>query len=149
LGRRHTRRLRERRSGQDSTHLRWPGRRLLLRGRHHLKLARLGVLVAVGAFAMLLPASASAHAFLIRSNPQAGARLASSPRTMTLYYSEAVARGSERVSIRLVGGATLNLAAPQVADAVIRQSLPPRLHGVFVVSWRVVSADDGHVTLGE
>ena len=120
-----------------------------MRGHHHLRLARLGALVAVAAFAMLLPASASAHAFLIRSNPQAGARLASSPHTVTLYYSEAIARGAERVSIRRVGGGTLNLAAPQVAGAVIRQSLAPRLHGVFVVSWRVVSADDGHVTLGE
>src|SRR5712691_11628851 len=110
----------------------------------HLKLVRLGVVAAVVALAALLPASAAAHSFLIRSTPQAGARLGSSPRTMTLYFSEPFVRGSEHVSIRRIGGGSLKLASAQVASATIRQPLPPKLRGVLVVSWRVLS-DDGHI----
>src|SRR5437588_4807200 len=120
----------------------------MLRARLHLKLARLGALVVVTLLAALLPASAGAHSFLVRSDPQAGSRLTSSPRTLTLYYSEAFVRGSERVGIRRVGGGSIALAAPASVGAVIRQPLPPRLRGVFVVSWRVLS-DDGHISLGE
>jgi copper transport protein len=98
--------------------------------------------------AALLPASADAHAFLIRSDPQAGSRLASSPHTLTLYFSEPFVRGSERIGIRRVGGAVLELAAGEGDGAVIRQPLPTGLRGVFVVSWRVLS-DDGHISLGE
>lgn len=121
----------------------------MLRSRLHPKPARLGALAAAVVVAALLPARADAHAFLIRSDPAAGSRLAASPRTLTLFYSESVARGSERLSIRRIGGATLALRSPSSAGAVIRQPLPPGLRGVFVVSWQVVSADDGHVSAGE
>jgi len=67
---------------------------------------------------------------------------------MSLYFSEGFVRSSERVSVRRIGGGTLTLPAPQSGAAVIHQPLPPRLHGVFVVSWRVLS-DDGHLSLGE
>lgn len=117
------------------------------RSRRHLKLG-LAVGATAALLAALLPASASAHAFLIRSSPQPGSRLGSSPRAMTLYFSEAFVRGSERVSIRRLGGAAISLPAPKAGGAVIHQSLPPRLRGVFVVSWRVLS-DDGHISLGE
>lgn len=118
----------------------------------NLRLDRQGRLVLILAAALAagaLPATASAHAFLIRSSPQPRSRLASSPRTLTMYFSEPFVRGSERVSIQRIGGGALALAAPRAgAGAVIRQPLPPRLRGVFVVSWRVLS-DDGHISEGE
>lgn len=119
----------------------------MLRSRLHLK-PTLGAVAAVAVLAVLLPATAQAHSFLIRSDPQAGSRLASSPRTLTLYYSEPFVGGSERVSLCRVGGAPLQLVPPSSAGALIRQPLPPRLRGIFVVSWRVLS-DDGHISLGE
>ena len=105
----------------------------------------LAAALAAGAFS----ATASAHSFLIRSTPQPQSRLASSPRTLTMYFSEPFVHGSERVSIERIGGGAIALAAPRAgAGGVIRQPLPPRLHGVFVVSWRVLS-DDGHISVGE
>src|SRR6266849_6553673 len=109
------------------------------------------LIAAVGTMAVLaavLPAAASAHSFLIRSTPAAGARLATSPATLTLDFSEPFVRGSERVTIRPPGGSPLKLPAPEGQWSVIRQPLPTRLHGVLVVSWQVLS-DDGHLSLGE
>ncbi len=102
------------------------------------------VVVALGVFS----ASASAHSFLIRSLPEAGARVTRAPSTMTLHFSEPFLAGSQRVQIRRTDGHAVELPRPQGAGLVIDQPLPPDLRGVFLVSWRVVS-DDGHVSLGE
>lgn len=110
---------------------------------------RVAALVAAGfVLAVMLPAAAQAHSFLIRSTPEAGARLARSPQTLTLYFSEPFVRSSERIRIRRLGAGTPTLSAPTSSGAVVRQALPPRLRGIFVVSWRVLS-DDGHISLGE
>jgi len=111
--------------------------------------SQLSAIVAAAAVAIgVFPASASAHSFLIRSQPEAGSRLAKAPATMTLYFSEAFVRGSQHVTIRRGGGETIALPASRAAGAVIEQPLPPNLRGVFIVSWRVLS-DDGHISLGE
>src|SRR6266581_3938698 len=98
--------------------------------------------------AIVFSPPASAHSFLIRSQPEAGARLAHAPATMTLYFSEAFVRGSQQVTLRNANGETLKLSPSKGAGTVIRQPLPRKLRGVFVVSWRVLS-DDGHISLGE
>src|SRR5712691_11694341 len=111
--------------------------------------ARLAAAVAaVITLAAVAPAVADAHSFLIRSTSSAGARLGSSPRSVTLYFSEPYVRSSERVTLRQVGGSKLKLTAPQGRGTVIHQPLPAKLRGVFVVSWQVLS-DDGHISLGE
>jgi copper transport protein len=110
---------------------------------------RITILVGVGVVvAALLPAAAQAHSFLIQSDPQAGARLARSPAALTMFFSEQFVGKSEQVSIRRLGGQELQLSAPQAKASEIRQPLPPRLCGVYVVQWRVLS-DDGHISLGE
>jgi copper transport protein len=98
--------------------------------------------------ALVLAGVAQAHAFLIRSDPETGARLAASPPRLTLYFSERFVGGSERVVIRRAGAGDVGLPAPQARGRVVTQSLPPQLKGVFVVHWRVLS-DDGHISLGE
>src|SRR5438876_8964571 len=114
-----------------------------------LRLGRCALVAALAAVASLsAPGAASAHSFLIRSDPAAGSRLLRSPAVLTMYFSEPFVRGSERVTIHRVGGGELTLASPQSAAATIRQAVPPRLRGVYVVSWQVLS-DDGHRSLGE
>lgn len=111
---------------------------------------RYAFLVAAGAaaaLALVLPKAASAHAFLVRSAPEAGARLAKSPASLTLYFSEPFVAGSERVVIRRAEGGLLSLPRPVRRGTLLRQPLP-RLKGVFVVNWRVL-ADDGHLSTGE
>ncbi len=113
------------------------------------RLARFALAVgAVFLLAGILPATASAHAFLIRSQPQAGSRLAQAPSTMALYFSERFVRGSQQITIRRANGRTIELPPSRAAGAVIEQPLPAKLRGVFVVHWRVLS-DDGHISLGE
>lgn len=95
-----------------------------------------------------IAAGASAHALLVRSSPQAGARLSRAPGTMILHFSEPIVAGSQRVQLRSGDGHAVALGRSHAAGTVVDQPLPARLHGVFLVYWRVVSAD-GHVTRGE
>lgn len=105
-------------------------------------------LVAVAIVVSAVPSTASAHSSLIRSTPEAGSRLASAPATMKLYFNEPFIRGTQQVTLRRAGGETVALPKARVAGAVIEQPLPPKLRGVFIVSWRVLS-DDGHISVGE
>ncbi len=111
-------------------------------------LRRLSVAVALVVTALAVSPAAQAHAFLVRSDPPAGARLASAPRQLTLSFSEGFVSSSANLTLRRVGGERLVLAAPVVRGATVRQPLPRGLRGLFVVRWRVL-ADDGHVSLGE
>src|SRR5712691_8147760 len=107
----------------------------------------ISVAVPVAAIALATPAMAAAHSFLISSDPPAGARLTRSPPLVTMYFSEPFVAGSEHVSVTRSGGAALTLPVPRAKASMIRQPLPAHLHGVYVVSWRVLS-DDGHISLG-
>jgi len=107
-----------------------------------------GILAAVALSVGLCSASASAHSFLIRSQPEAGSRVPEAPRTLTLDFSEPFVAGSQRVHILRSDGHAVALPPSRRAGSVVDQRLPANLRGVFIVSWRVVSID-GHVSLGQ
>jgi copper transport protein len=108
-------------------------------------LAFAALLVIVG---LAAPGLASAHSFLVRSDPTAGARLTKSPPLITMYFSEPFVAGSQHLRIARSGGGVLTVPVPRSKASVIEQALPQHLRGVYVVSWRVLS-DDGHISLGE
>jgi copper transport protein len=110
--------------------------------RRHVALLAASVLVAC-----LLPAAAGAHAYLVASDPPAGARLASSPARVVLRFNEDFVPGSARVSLRSADGTEVALGAPLERGATIVQPLPPRLRGIFLLTWTLLS-DDGHPTEG-
>ena len=112
------------------------------------RLRRPATIAVVALVVLVLPAAAGAHSFLIRSQPEAGARLAKAPTAMQLYFSEPFVRGSERVTIRRPNGEQVELSPSSSHGAAITQPLPHALRGIFIVSWRVLS-DDGHISLGE
>ena len=99
-------------------------------------------------FALALPAGASAHAYLVRSAPDAGSRLERAPEVLVLYFSEPFVEGTDRISLRRPDGE--HIAAPSASrrGTVVRQPLPTGLRGIVVVHWSVL-ADDGHPSLGE
>lgn len=99
--------------------------------------------------ALLRPPLAGAHAFLVRTTPQAGERLTSSPRDLRFQFSEPLAAG-ERVTIRAAGGAPVPAGPPERLQGglVVRVPLPALADGIYVVSWQVAAAD-GHLTVGE
>src|SRR5216684_267693 len=102
----------------------------------------------LSALMLAFPAGARAHAFLVRSDPAAGARLSAVPGQLRLYFSEPIVGGSERLAVRILNGSQLPLPAPADQGSVVLQRLPSRRKGVYLVDWHVL-ADDGHVTQGE
>jgi len=95
---------------------------------------------------------ASAHADLLNSDPKSGSTLATAPTHITLAYSERVDPGLSLVSVLDTSGRDIRASAVAVVAGQPRElsvSLPAHLpDGVYTVSWRAVSSDDGHVTAG-
>ena len=97
--------------------------------------------------ALVLPAAASAHATLIRSDPPAGTSLARSPLAVSLDFDDDVRAGPGVAAARNGGGSVLAgaaRAAGRVETIPLRPNLPD---GVYTVRWSVIS-DDGHVVQG-
>ena len=109
---------------------------------------RHGALLAVVALvACALPATASAHAYLVGSDPPAGARLASAPPRVVLRFNEDFVPGSARVTLRKSDGTDVALSPTVARGSTIAQPLPADLQGVFLLTWSLLS-DDGHPTTG-
>ena len=109
--------------------------------------------VAVLALLWLLatgPASA-AHALLRSSDPADGASLARTPRQVTLTFTERPEQRLTTVRVLDSSGRPVQAGPAELVagrpDAV-RATLPALPDGTYTVTWRVVSADDGHVTAG-
>ncbi len=105
-------------------------------------------LLLVTVLALSAPDVASAHAYLVRSAPEAGERLDESPAVLRLDFSEPFVEGSDRISLRRVDGTRIAAPTHVRRGTVVRQPLPSGLRGVVVVHWSVL-ADDGHPSLGE
>lgn len=125
-------------TGFRSSHTR--SHRFALRRRWGLAsaLVMLAVLIA-------FPGVASAHASLVRSDPLDGQVVATSPRDVTLTFSEPIetALGAIRIfdsdARRVDAGGTVR-QAPNVGSSRVTGTLA---RGTYTVSWRVGSAD-GH-----
>src|SRR6266705_1832719 len=113
--------------------------------------ARLGVLAAGFALALLLPAVAGAHAFLLRSEPAAGSELARAPRAVRLVFDEGV-RPVPGIEVVRNGGGPVLAGRPFVpAGKPTEIVLPLRRHlehGDYTVRWREIDVDDGHLIAG-
>jgi copper transport protein len=109
--------------------------------------------LAVAALAVLAstPATASAHALLHGSDPAAGSTLGSAPAVVTLTFSETP--DARLTSVKVLDSGGSDHVAGQI-DALsdppdsIRVPVQPLADGAYTVSWRTVSAVDGHVSAG-
>lgn len=116
---------------------------------------RLRGLVAAGAMALgavaLSPSVAGAHANLTLSSPADGESLAASPAELVLTFTEQPEPSLSSIRVLNASGATLVDDPPRPAqedDLALTVPLPTLEHGVYTVSWRVVSRVDGHATAG-
>src|SRR5436305_6679003 len=109
------------------------------------------VIVAALLFAVMLPASASAHARLQSTTPQAGAALDRAPAAVTVRFDEAVESAFGALTVtdangeRVDDGRLTRLAGNGSAVSVaLRRGLRD---GAYTADYRVVS-DDGHPVAG-
>ncbi len=109
---------------------------------------RLAALVLAGLW--LAPATAFAHAFLVRAVPGVGSTVKSAPSQLTLYYTEGVVPHFCRVSVTGPGGAAVAAGRPHTASGhptVLLVRLPHLAPGLYTVTWHAV-ATDTHRTQG-
>jgi len=93
---------------------------------------------------------ASAHAFLLRSDPAANAILAESPPAMHLWFNEVISPQFSQAQLLDGNGRSLPVtvtADPDDATLLI-VNFPLLDDGVYSVRWNVLSAADGHPTQG-
>jgi copper transport protein len=105
---------------------------------------RLAVVLAALAASVIFVAGASAHAFLIRSDPAAGTSVEVAPTRVLLEFDEAVAPA--HITVTKTGGEPVRagrVSQPQKTQISI--PLKPDLpRGGYVVHWSEVDEDDGH-----
>jgi copper transport protein len=92
-----------------------------------------------------------AHALLLRSNPQANAVLAQPPVQIELFFSESVEGTLSTIKVFNTGGVAVDVGDVRV-DASDPTRMTVSLHtigdGIYTVTWKAVSAIDGHQTTG-
>jgi len=115
-----------------------------------LALASLTAAIALS-WLVALAAPAGAHAELQKSDPSNGQILQTAPDHIQLSFSEPPDVGLTTVGVVDANGAKVKAGPPQVpasSNKDIVVALPSIPDGVYTVTWRTVSATDGHVTAG-
>jgi len=100
---------------------------------------------------LLLASGVWAHALLRRSDPESGAALTQPPAAVTLSFTEQPDPGLSIVHVLDSTGAVVDRGGTRPVAGqpdVLTLPLGPLPPGVYTVSWRTVSAVDGHVTGG-
>jgi methionine-rich copper-binding protein CopC len=127
--------------------------------RHLLLLGVLRVSVVSVALLLAMASPAAAHTELTATVPSDGQRVATPPAAVELVFTSTLQREFADVVVSVVSadrngagdsdGERLDLPAPEVAGATLRQQLPNSLvAGRYVVGYRVVAAD-GHPVTGQ
>jgi|GEM_PF-656043 len=108
-------------------------------------------LAALGLAALVLPAGASAHAYLVRTVPPASVVLNAPPATVQLTYDEAVEPRFAIISVSNAGGqqettgpVRRSPANPDTLVVPLRRGLA---EGWYLIYWRAISVD-GHPVQG-
>ena len=89
-------------------------------------------------------APAFAHAQLLATSPLPGATLRASPPQIVLTYGEDVQAETDAIEVLTPNGQHINAGPshhPTGRADQVAATLPPRLQGTYVVTWRVISAD--------
>ena len=111
---------------------------------------RAAVLLLTSTALFVLAPPASAHVVLVRSDPPAGATLASGPHVVGLWFSEEVSQALS--SARLVDGEGRTVAGARLRAPLDARSLtlevPALAPGSYGVLWRVLDEADGHTASG-
>ena len=85
--------------------------------------------------------SASAHAFLKRAQPSAGAVLASSPKSIALAFTEKLEPAFSCVNVTDSAGRNVTAAAPVIDGVSMIVPLRPLGRATYRVTWHAVTGD--------
>ncbi len=94
---------------------------------------------------------ALAHANLLRSDPAENSTLDSAPAKVSLWFSEPVEAAFSQITVLFEDGSTVDAGDTTVSSSDPTQvsvSLTDQRLGTYIVSWRVLSSADGHITSG-
>ena len=111
----------------------------------------MGALALVLALGALFPSLASAHAGPRQTDPADGATLGDTPTQITLTFSEKPESSLSEIAVRDTAGVAYQIGRPGALAAdplALSVRVRPLSRGVYIVSWRVVSAVDGHASAG-
>jgi len=106
--------------------------------------------LAAALIASLVPATALPHAFLDHAVPPVGGTVATAPREIRIFFSEAVEPAFSAVTLAITNGKPVAVGKAAVDPGDPRQlvlPVPPLGPGDYEVNWHVVSVD-AHRTEG-
>jgi copper transport protein len=109
----------------------------------------LAAMLAVSIWLSLAATAAFAHAGLESSDPSNGELLETAPDLISLTFTEPPDLSLTTIGVLDDTGAPVPTGPPDLApgsDREVRVRLDPVPDGVYTVTWRTVSATDGHVT---
>jgi putative copper export protein/methionine-rich copper-binding protein CopC len=128
--------------------------------RHHLFVAlialTLSIIAFIGITTVTQPSVASAHAFVIGSDPVDGSTISTVPRVVHIYFNAAISSVSNAHVYVVQNGDLVDITAshstipgdnPRQLDTLLKfpEQLP---QGSYEVRWAAVALDDGHTTNG-
>lgn len=93
----------------------------------------------------------SAHALLLRSNPEANAVLEKSPIQVEMFFSEPLEQQLSSITVYDSNNLIVDAGDTRVDSSDSKRmtvSLRSLEDGVYTVTWKVVSSIDGHQTIG-
>ena len=109
----------------------------------------LAAMLVAGIWLSLAATTAFAHASLESSDPSNGELLETAPDRISLTFTEPPDLSLTTIGVLDDTGAPVPTGPPELApgsDREVRVRLDPVPDGVYTVTWRTVSATDGHVT---
>jgi copper transport protein len=112
---------------------------------------RLLIFVVLSLWLMVSGQPTMAHANLVRTEPPPNSILPEAPQQIRLWLTEPAEPDFSRVRLRDAGGDLVEIGETQIMTDDPRQvfaNLPELADGLYTVSWRVLSAADGHPTTG-
>jgi copper resistance protein C len=88
-----------------------------------------------------------AHAFLDHANPLVGSSVRSSPRDVTLWFTQNLESAFSTITVTDTSGQRVDAGAARISGSTMRVGLRPLRPGSYRVNWRVLSVDT-HTTEG-
>ena len=93
---------------------------------------------------MLATGEASAHAMLDHAEPRVGNKVATTPREVTLWFTQKLEPAFSSVTVTNSAGQRVDTGKTRVGGSQMSVSLRPGGSGTYHVTWHVLSVDSAH-----